>query len=400
MLIKHFLSLLAGALISFNILAQELNTEGLIISPLEAEWPSPEALSFLDNELDKYNFFCANEYHRSAMALEQKKAFVTYLKENKGLDKLVIEFTYAYGYWVNKYLETGDTTLLRTVTNKAWSFDKFKKNLPISHDSYSFFKWLYAFNQQYEQGVRVYAIDLDEMNHATLELWSIKQFLLKDSLFEHFNISFPFLLKLVNSPKPNISKVENWKLMFTSELLTNESKVVEGLGAEYKEFNKILIGIDDVIERSNIKGNQISKQREKVLIRNFKREIEPTDIIYAQFGAGHLFLHKSYIYEYTGYEFLMTAIEADLIYKGRALNIFIHCAECSLGTSRTAYKPYRLKENGGATSHAPIDGLEDRDFHLRIDSLLNNESSSIDLRESKDELLQLSKLYQFLVVVF
>ncbi len=399
-MIKDLLSLLVGTLLSFNILAQELNTEGLIISPLKAEWPSAEALSFLDNELGKYNFFCANEYHRSAMALEQKKAFITYLKENKGLDKLVIELPYAYGYWINKYLDTGDTLLLRNVTSKWWAYDKFRKNLAISHDSFAFFEWLYGFNKKHDKPVKVAAIDLDEAQHAALELWSIKKFLMTDSLYTLFKKSYPKLNKLIKDETPGLGSTKSWKVNFEIELKVNETKVKQVLGSEFDEMQKILLGIDDVIERYTIKDKERRQQRESVLIRNFKREIKPTDIIYAQFGAGHLFLHQDYLYERRGYKFVMTVIEDEPLYKGRTLNIFVHCAECNLGSSRTAYKPYRLKENGGSTSHGPVDGIEERDFHLKIDSLLNNKSSSIDIRNSKDELLQLSKLYQFLVVVF
>ena len=49
-----------------QVIAQtELNTEGLKITPLQASWPEPEALSFLDDELADYNIFCAGEFHRS-----------------------------------------------------------------------------------------------------------------------------------------------------------------------------------------------------------------------------------------------------------------------------------------------------------------------------------------------
>ncbi len=367
---------------------------------IDGIWPEVESLSFLNNDTSYYNFFSINEYHRSNMALEQKKAFITYLKEKKGLDKLVIELPYAYGYWVNKYLETGDTVLLRTLTDKWWAYDKLSKGLPISHDSYSFFKWLYDYNKAFEYKVGVVGLDLDEVQHAALELWSIEWFILYYSLESHFTNSLQQLVKLVSNSKPPINKVKKWRQELKKDYMGSFDAINASLGADSLVFKNIIIGIDDVIERYGIKEKARRRHRESVLIRNFNRDIKSTDIIYLQFGAGHLFLHNDDLYKYRNFEYLMTSIENTPIYAGKTLNIYVHCADCELGKSRIAYKPYRLKEEGGYTSHPPIDGYADTNLHLKVDNLLNNKSSYIDLRKLNDELKHLSKLYQYLVVLF
>lgn len=378
---------------------EEFNINGIKQATLEANWPSLEALSFLDT-INGYNFYSANEYHRSAMALKQKKAFVSYLKKEKGLDKLVIELPYAYGYWVNKYLETGDTILLHSVTSKWWAYDKLKKNLPISHDSYEFFKWLYSFNNNYDLGIKVVGIDLDEVQHGALELWSVYVLLKNYSIQKYFKKSYPQLEKIKNSDKPSLGSVKKWKKIFDIELKINEERVKKMLGLEYEDLIKINSGISDVIDRYERNDKDRRAHREGVLIRNFKREIKPSDIIYMQFGAGHLFLHNDDLFEHRNFEYLMTAIEGTDIYTGRTLNIYVHCAECELGSNQTAYKPYRLNDNGGYTSHPPIDGFKEVEFHIKLDSLLNNQSSFLDLRNSKGTFSQLSKLFQVLIVVF
>ncbi len=68
-----------------------------------------------------------------------------------------------------------------------------------------------SFNQHYDKGVKVVAIDLDEIHHASLELWEVQQFLLKKLLFTPFNTLYPLLEKLLDNPKPSIKKVEKWK---------------------------------------------------------------------------------------------------------------------------------------------------------------------------------------------
>jgi len=381
--------------LQFSSIAQDfISDKNLKLHKLSEPWPSEETLSFLDTEVSKYNFFSANEFHRSAMALKQKKAFIKYLSDNKGLDKLVIEFPYTYGYWINQFLSNGDTTLLRKVTNTQWAYDKFKENLEVSHDSYSFFTWLREFKLSKNINIEVVGIDLDQIHHASLGLWSVQQFLKKDQLKSIFENSNPDLDKLVEDETPNISKVEKWKEAFDKELSANDAKVKTILGTEYEHLKKILTSIDDDIAYESAGNKEEASVRENVLIRNFKREIAPTDIIYAQFGEGHLWLN-----EFHGMKNMMATINEDPKYKGLTLNIKVHCERCKLGESNTAYKPYKLRDDGGYWWHDWIVTLSEED-HDKLINALTSEPTVIDVRNAKENFSQLSELFQYIVVLF
>ncbi len=181
------------------------------------------------------------------------------------------------------------------------------------------------------------------------------------------------------------------------EFVTNESVVAKISGIEYEELQKILIGIDDVIKRYNIKDKDKGKQREGVFIRNFKREIKPTYIVYAQFGSSHLFLN----YTFNNHDVLMTAIEKDTKYTGRILNIYIHCERCELGESLTAYRPYALIEDTkrGYWWHDWLGDFTEEEHKVLI-NLLDHKHSVNNLRDTQTRLSGLSKLYQILVVLF
>ena len=104
-----------------------LESDGLVVYPFNINSTDPHELSYLDSIIQPYNIFGVAEYHWSETTLKEEKKFITYLAKIKGLDKIVIERPYAYGYWINEYLDTGDTVLLKTVTDKFWTFDYYRK---------------------------------------------------------------------------------------------------------------------------------------------------------------------------------------------------------------------------------------------------------------------------------
>ncbi len=402
---KHIFLLLVYLFISFSTQGQSsVESFGIQPMPIDAPWPTPESLSFLDTELQNFNFFCASEFHRTEMALKQKKGFITYLSAKKGLDKLVIEFPYAYGYWINRYLESGDTTLLRTITDKHPTFDKSSRSKEITHNSYRFFRWLYAFNQSDKNNIKVVGVDLNESEKAAIELWSIQQFLLKDSLFISFGESYDMLEGMVSSEKVKFSVIKKWMSLFNAEFKSNKKSVQEVMGAEYKEFEKIRLGIEDAVEYHNRRASQRASRtyREQVLIRNFKREITPTDIIYAQFGAGHIFLGDSFFSLRDKHDFMMTAINKDPKYANRTLSMEVHF-ECDI---KNDDKPCRPSVLAGEYTwwHEGIAGLglkkENEATHDKLISSLNRRNVAIDLRNAKEGLYPLSKLYQYLIIIF
>ncbi|MEO1054153.1 MAG: hypothetical protein AAFX87_26175 [Bacteroidota bacterium] len=213
--------------------AQEKTQWGTVHYKADIRNADPEELSFLYRDLDQFNYFCASEFHRSEAAITQYKKFITYLSLKKGLDKLVMERPYAYGYLVSQYLATGDTTILKIATDTFWSFDKFGRKDEVSHDAYGLFKWLYEFMHKNDMSIKVVGVDLNQALHGTVELAAMQYLIEKHQVQAYFKQSYQALAKLAQSEKPSFGKLKKWVTQFDSELAEGAAAVKEKLGDEY-----------------------------------------------------------------------------------------------------------------------------------------------------------------------
>jgi hypothetical protein len=80
-----------------------------------------EGLGLLDEEVQKYKVFITGENHtytESNARLWLK--MIKYLHENAGVRNVMFEYGYSYGFLVNEYLKTGDTTLFASIDQFAY----------------------------------------------------------------------------------------------------------------------------------------------------------------------------------------------------------------------------------------------------------------------------------------
>ena len=156
--------------------------ESLKTYPFNIDQDNPSGLSWLKNDLETYNYICTSEFHRTELAIEQYRQFLLFLMDNGGVDKLVMERPYSYGLWLSEYLKTGDEFYLKIATERFWSFDKFRKEDKIAHDSSELFRWLYSTLKEKDLSIKVVGIDLDENRHGSLELWSLMHLIEKHEM--------------------------------------------------------------------------------------------------------------------------------------------------------------------------------------------------------------------------
>jgi len=80
-----------------------------------------EGFSLFDTVLSDYNVFIHGENHsytKSNAALSLKT--IKYLNEKAGVNHLLLELGWSRGYLITKYLETGDSTLLKSIKTFSW----------------------------------------------------------------------------------------------------------------------------------------------------------------------------------------------------------------------------------------------------------------------------------------
>ncbi|MEL6537457.1 MAG: hypothetical protein AAFQ98_18695, partial [Bacteroidota bacterium] len=170
----YFIIILLFSTSSFQLLAQDIGKWNEVHFPFTLASAAPEDWDFLKEDLQRYNYICSGEHHRSELAIQQYKTIIPFIDQNKGLDKLVMERPYAYGFLLNRYLRTGDEKLLRAATDKFWTFDKMHIDSPITHDSFSFFQWLYQYTQRQNSDLEIVGIDLNQGGHGAVEIFTLK----------------------------------------------------------------------------------------------------------------------------------------------------------------------------------------------------------------------------------
>ncbi|MEQ9008543.1 MAG: hypothetical protein RLP12_11700 [Ekhidna sp.] len=371
--------------------------QSLRTHPFEIDADKPEALEWLSEDLNRYNFICTSEFHRTELAIAQYKQFISFLLDNGGLDKLVMERPYAYGVWLTRYLETGDETYLKVATDRFWSFDKFRKEDKVAHDAYGLFNWLYAMLIENNKSLEVVVIDLDENRHASLELWSMLHFIEKYQLHDHFPGSTPTLHEMVTKEDENsIASLKKWMKHFETEYSLKREVISNSMGADFELFDRIVQSLRDVCEYGNGNSQSSRDYREAVMLRNFRREVAPTDRVYAQFGFGHI-ATAPLSNKYTGF---MAMLQDDAPYAGRTLAINIHCIACRVSTIPDAYIPYRQKEDGNYYYSDAAYSIADGDLRHALFKHVSNQSTAIDVRTAEGALKDLENQFQWMILLF
>ncbi|MEQ9405758.1 MAG: hypothetical protein RIM99_19360 [Cyclobacteriaceae bacterium] len=377
-------------------LSQEKTSWGTINYPVDVESMETGDLSFLNSDLENYNYFCTSEFHRSELAIAQYKKFIKYLIENKGLDKLVMERPYAYGYLITKYLQSGDTILLRAATDEFWSFDKFKMEDEVSHDAFSLFSWLYQYLQERNETIEVVGIDVNQSLHGTIELYTLLSLVDSYDISDFFPKTYQQLQELENLDKPALGKLKSWLYDFKEEFKSGERDIKEKLEKDFTHFQQTIIAIDDLLIYGN-GSRKGKKHREETMVRNFKNQVAPEDVIYAQFGAGHIAIGE--LPNFSGF---MAMLQKEDDYANRTLSISIHCIKCQLGESTTAFKPYILFEDGSGywwsdSAYTLNEAGEEK--KMLIDQL-NQTDMAIDFRDATKPFDYVKNRFQYVIILF
>lgn len=69
-------------------------------------------LKILDNAISSHNLIFTSEIHGHQGTLDIRKKFILYLSKMNKLDIVGLEADYAYGYEINRFITSRDTTIL------------------------------------------------------------------------------------------------------------------------------------------------------------------------------------------------------------------------------------------------------------------------------------------------
>lgn len=102
-------------------------------------------LELLKDDIKDKKIIFAGEYHAKQKDDEFRINLIKYLKEQIGLNYYLDELGYSNAYFLNKYLESGDESILKKVFTNVENTQSYNK------DDYNFFKDLYKFNKDLKE---------------------------------------------------------------------------------------------------------------------------------------------------------------------------------------------------------------------------------------------------------
>lgn len=247
-----------------------------------------EDLSILDSDLEGKEIFFTGELHGVEANAGLRMKFLKYFKEKTDFKYYLCELGYSHAYFLNKYLDTGDTKILEEL------YKPLKGTFEWNKSNYSHWKMLYEYNKTLPEDKRIQVVGVD---------------------IEHqIDVAYKYLadvLPEVEAPIEIKDKIDGIKAIldidnrfndgvavdFSRELLKDiadkESIYKEYLGDNFKGFKFVNQNILNTVAAYENNNNDYdwNNTRDKFIYENFLaiQEELPKGKYYGQWGLNHAF---------------------------------------------------------------------------------------------------------------
>lgn len=121
----------------------------------------------LDSLLEGHRLFLAGEVHGNIGTYEMQLYLIKYFHEKAGVNKILIEYNYAVGEMINKYIQTGDGEILKII------MEEMSNSYFYSKEFEKFLHELYLYNLKQEQGkeIQIIGVDIARNQRGVKYLW-------------------------------------------------------------------------------------------------------------------------------------------------------------------------------------------------------------------------------------
>lgn len=298
--------------------------------------------TFLDSSIANYNLFLSSELHWNKNNLERRKMIIKYLVNQKSLNTILLEDSYAFSYWINLYIKMGNENLLKELLSHYYYADYYYKDIKGGNEkrtqyvnSFQYYVWLREFLTTKKLNIETKGIDLEYIDKPKPIIWSF--------------------LKYINL----LEKNDTLKVLLADEIKEAE-KLFNTQGIKISDFKKWFNHLDNNVKNKGIKDDFLvnyvfnitqsipfargSKMnyREEELFKNFNKYISLNEKVYGQFGLPHITLSNG---KRTALQSFAFKLNQNKIYQGKILSIGLVCYECKMAEypSRDYYQPFLTK---------------------------------------------------------
>ncbi len=284
---------------SFEKSGEELSKEKIIFDYLKENYSELNVddmdqfgdLAILDEDIMDKEIFFTGEVHgiKANSGLHMK--FLKYFKKKANFKYYLSEYSYSNAHFLNKFLETGDTQILKEI------FKELKGSYTWNKDSYKFWIDLYEYNNSLPENSRIQIIGVD------IELQPITAY---RYLVDVLPIEKPpsDIKKTIDNIVNTFNKLDGTGFGLIYENVKDLNKDIDSkekiyreyLGDNYFGFKMVIINLLNYEKASKNKRNQVdwNNTRDKMIYENFElieRRL-PKGKYFGQWGVNHGFQSK------------------------------------------------------------------------------------------------------------
>ncbi|MCH4886294.1 erythromycin esterase family protein [Acidaminobacter sp. JC074] len=249
-----------------------------------------EGLNTLDRDIESNEIFFTAEIHGVHANSELKMAFIKYFKDKANFKYLLSETSYSSSYFINRFLETGDRSILDML------FQAQNGTYADSEDNYNGWIDLYEFNKTLEDEEKIQVVGVD-IEHQVLIAYNYMVSVLPDKEVPiELNETIEMIKETSEILKSTFTKdylaIKNaQKTLDNIEL--NRSLYQDYLGDElifFELVNQNIIGANEAYKHVEDKVDW-NNTRDQIIYNNFLvlDDILEDGKYYGQWGLNHAF---------------------------------------------------------------------------------------------------------------
>ena len=227
-----------------------------------------KGLELLESDIDNNYIFLAGEAHGSIKSIDMNLYLLKYFIEKGDIKYILYESGYADSQYLNRYLDTGDESILE------YLFEKSSGTMSYTMENYNLLKSIYEYNLTLEKDKKIMFVGIDKEN-PEVAIKYIKTLLpgkeTNNTKVKQFNNIVYWLTKnnYVDESKKALELIR-----------TSQKDIEEYWGVDYFHIKYLL---------NNLSESVGQLFREELLINNFKKLYEylPKGKYFGQFGGAH-----------------------------------------------------------------------------------------------------------------
>lgn len=348
-------------------------------------------LEILSKDIKDKKIILAGELHNLAENHIVELKLLKYLQKEIGVNYYLAEVGYADAYFLNKYLESGDETVLKNY------FNIYKNQKYYTEEQYNFYTNMYKHNQTLpkEKQIKVIGVDIESKVTYDYILDVIKD---KENITNELKVLMNKLKEFnYNSRESykNILKVLN---NLTEDIKLNEEKYKNIFKKDFEEFKLVLKNLKDFSTACT--GNIIyDNVRDKYIYENFKvidSKLENA-VYFGQWGYFHVFQDTFYSnIDMSDMNYFSSLLNKDEKYRGKILSINYgyYFEEPQLGHGYSYIDENLFKDYLNSDSKATIFSLNNRKSPFKEKTINPFSTNAVDYKNNPT-----TKYFQYLILI-